>query len=362
MLFSLRRFLKPQYISCLLLLGVTSAYAQQAPAPSSLAPVTVAAKANRDPVEKSYRKMIRGMDLFEQRHALAPNASLRYKLLPRKPDTDMANVDLLVLSDTVETPIPIAPDYTFTLQRDEKALRENAQVTPNRKRQTMTWRTEIRTPGLPPGTRRLGDLRLECEVGMEAGLISNYQNIIDRIASAMLDTPAYCRKPDAQYYFFADRPIFSVTLVNGSRREVVPMGRLYAGASEDANYRASLQYCDCEVLLDRTYYAPLGDASWPDDTLLEITYMDGDNAVAAAGLDARPEQVPSAVIAGQSTRADVASQLGKADVIRFDSGYEVWTYSVAEKKSMWRAKAEEPSHEVVVLFTPDGVASKVRSR
>ena len=27
------------------------------------------------------------------------------------------------------------------------------------------------------------------------------------------------------------------------------------------------------VVLDRTYYVPLWDASWPDDTLVEFTYM-----------------------------------------------------------------------------------------
>jgi hypothetical protein len=37
---------------------------------------------------------------------------------------------------------------------------------------------------------------------------------------------------------------------------------------------SDLRYCDCEVLLDRTYYAPLGDRSWPDDTLLVFEYME----------------------------------------------------------------------------------------
>ena len=42
----------------------------------------------------------------------------------------------------------------------------------------------------------------------------------DRIP-ALLDTPAYCDRKDPLYLFFADRPIFSVTLVNGARREVL---------------------------------------------------------------------------------------------------------------------------------------------
>ena len=46
----------------------------------------------RDPVDKSYRSMIKGMDLFEKLHAMAPDASLRYKLLPRQRDTNMTGI------------------------------------------------------------------------------------------------------------------------------------------------------------------------------------------------------------------------------------------------------------------------------
>jgi hypothetical protein len=29
------------------------------------------------------------------------------------------------------------------------------------------------------------------------------------------------------------------------------------------------------VLVDRAYFMPLGDSSWPDDTRVEFEYMDG---------------------------------------------------------------------------------------
>ena len=38
--------------------------------------------------------------------------------------------------------------------------------------------------------------------------------------------------------------------------------------------KADLQYCDCQVMLDRTFYAPIWDKSWPDDTLVEFEYME----------------------------------------------------------------------------------------
>ena len=261
-----------------LLIACASVGAQEKPEKAAplLPQVTVTAKANRDPVEKSYRKMIRGMDLFERRHSLAPNAVLRYKLLPRRPTTDMSHVELEVIGNNTGLSVPVAPDHTFTLARDRQAMDDDAQVTPNRASGSMTWRTDIRTPGLPAHTRRLGDLRLECEVGMEAGLVSNSRTLIGRFASLVTDTPAYCQRKDALYLFFADRPVFGVTLVAGPRREVLAIDKLYAAASDDAGLAADLPFCDCEVLLDRTYFLPLGDQIWSDDTRVEFDYMEDD--------------------------------------------------------------------------------------
>jgi hypothetical protein len=52
---------------------------------------------------------------------------------------------------------------------------------------------------------------------------------------------------------------------------------LWAAALGDADLPAELRSCDCEVLLDRAYFLPLGDRSWPDDTRVEFEFMeDGD--------------------------------------------------------------------------------------
>ncbi|HEV7822125.1 MAG TPA: hypothetical protein VGO84_13170 [Burkholderiales bacterium] len=258
-------------------LACPSADAQQeAGAAKKLPPVTVTASPTRGAVEKSYRKMIAGMDLFERLHDMAPAASLRFKLLPRKRDTAMEHINLEILGDTTAIPVRVAADHTFTLERDRAALAENAAVTPNRRAQSMTWRVDIRTPGLPPDTRRLGDLRLECLIGHEAGLLSNGRPLIGQIARVVTAMVDYCNLDDTEYLFFADRPLFNVVMANGTRRETIPVDRLYAGATADPNWKADLPYCDCEVLVDRTYFLPLGDKSWPDDTLIRFEYMDDD--------------------------------------------------------------------------------------
>jgi hypothetical protein len=249
------------------------AFGQQPPAgKTSLGSVTVSGAM---PVEKSYRKMVEGMDLFDRmRGSLAPNAQLRYRLLPRKPGTNMDDVQLEVIGNTFSYPVPVAADRTFTLTRDPRALAEDAVVSPNRKKLTMTWRTDIRTPGLPPDTRRLGDLRLECMVGIQAGLVSNTNPLTQAISDLLTSPTRYCGQKNSKYLFFAERPVFSVTLQSGSRREVLAIDQLYAKASDDPGLKDDLPFCDCEVLLDRTYFLPLGDASWPNDTLVVFEPME----------------------------------------------------------------------------------------
>ena len=242
--------------------------------PGTVLPQVTVTAPSSDPVEKSFRKMVQGMDYFERvRATAAPDASLRFRLLARKPGTDMDLVRLEVIGTSFEYVVPVAPDRTFVLERDPKALQEDAVVSPNRKRLSMTWRTDIRSTGGPPGTRRLGDLRLECEVGMQAGLVSN-SSPIARIANLFTDPKTYCDRKDARYLYFAERPLFSVTLVAGTRREILSIDQLYAMASDDPGLASDLPYCDCEVLVDRTYFLPLGDRSWPDDARVEFEYMD----------------------------------------------------------------------------------------
>jgi hypothetical protein len=170
--------------------------------------------------------------------------------------------------------VPLARDRTFTIARDPRALAEDAVVSPNRKQLTMTWRVDIRTPGLPPNSRRLGDLRLECLVGIESGLVSNTNPLTQFISDLMTSPTRYCGQKNSKYLFFADHPVFSVELVSGARREVLGIDQLYAKAVDDPGLKDDLPFCDCEVMLDRTYFLPLGDTSWPDDTLVVFDFME----------------------------------------------------------------------------------------
>lgn len=65
----------------------------------------------------------------------------------------------------------------------------------------------------------------------------------------------------------------------------------------------------------------------------------------------------NALTVGKSTKADVRALLGDATVIDFDSGYSVWVY-----KQRLKEKAKPPAPELVLLFAPSAVLSKMRLR
>lgn len=246
---------------------------QITPVPQSVTVHTLA-----KPVDKSYRKMMRGMELFEKLHALAPQANLRFKLLPRQIGLAMDTVTVKVIGDTKSYQVPIAADQTFTLNREQWASDEDASVITNHRVDSMTWRTDIRTPGLPPNTRRLGDLRLECQVGREAGLLSTPPSLLSAAVAIARATIDFCDGIQTRYLLFADRPIFSVQMVSGTRIKTIDFDDLYAGVSYLGASKTRLGYCDCQAILDRTFFLPLGDHSWPDDTLIEFEYIEPSTA------------------------------------------------------------------------------------
>lgn len=67
------------------------------------------------------------------------------------------------------------------------------------------------------------------------------------------------------------------------------------------------------------------------------------------------------LVPGVSNKADVLAALGKAITVSFDSGYEVWVYKERGVGGLF-ARSPYESPELVLLFAPDGVLKKMRTR
>lgn len=125
---------------------------------------TVEISSAKNPDWKSYRVMLKGLDAFEKHHVHAPQASPQFILKPRRLDVSLAGVSLRLVSDESSRNIPLASDGSFVLPRDEPAASQNAELMINRKKEMFRWWPLVQTPGVAANHRRLGDLRLECEM------------------------------------------------------------------------------------------------------------------------------------------------------------------------------------------------------
>ncbi len=205
----------------------------------------------RDPELKPYRVMLAGLDAFDDQHALAPKANaLRYKLSARgvDPAAPMSALTLRIVGDTSAIALPLADDGSFALPRSAQADKEDADLVLNKKRNAYRWQPDIHSAGVPDGMRRLGDLRLECQV-MVATAKKEIGFVLRSMLNTLLLTGDWCMADKVNIPTYSARAIDSATLVSGERRVAL------------------------EIYQDRKgYVPPLRDRSYPDDSLIEIVF------------------------------------------------------------------------------------------
>jgi hypothetical protein len=147
---------------------VRAAVQAEAPAPQSDAVAEVQVDGTRHPELKPYRVMSAGLDAFDKNRSRAPEATLKFRLwqrnLPIGDAQKWDGVTLRLAGDQLSIPVPIDADGTFTLPRSQAAYDEDADLVLNRKKSTISFYSIVRSPGFADNVRRLGDLRLQCQV------------------------------------------------------------------------------------------------------------------------------------------------------------------------------------------------------
>jgi pimeloyl-ACP methyl ester carboxylesterase len=219
----------------------------------------------RHPEARSYARLVQGARIFDQYRQLAPRASLRFRVFPRKAGVDMHNLKVRIVSNSVSIPLELDDELRFELPIDQTAVKENADLIYNRRDGSLGWRTDVRTPGLPENARRLGDLRLECRVELMGAHVARGFDPLG-LAGHLRDP---CVSSQVTYHFIADKPIFNVTLISGTRSASLSTQKLYGNDWDPLLMR----FMDWPLLRDRVFVAPLRDETWPDETLLEFESM-----------------------------------------------------------------------------------------
>jgi hypothetical protein len=108
---------------------------------------------------------------------------------------------------------------------------------------------DIRTPGLRDNARRLGDLRLECKVSVAIAK-KDVPFWLVAAANTVLLTGDWCSKLTGEakgLSYLSPAELTAATLIQGERKLALTTNQ-------------------------RNYTVPIGDPSWEDDALVELSY------------------------------------------------------------------------------------------
>ena len=239
--------LLPALLAC----GIAGAVPQQDEAG------VVRVNAIRNPELRSYRAIVAGMDTFDRLHTLAPAVpQLLFQVRgTRGGPLEGAAPELKLAADDLTIRVTLDEQARFGLPRSQAAWDAKAELMFNRRQREVQALPYIRTPGLAENRRRLGDLRLTCQV--QVAIAKEELSFVWVAAlDAMLLTGDWCNwfngeeKRGGQkraWAAYADAPLAAATLREGERSLAL-------------------------AVKARAFSVPLGDAGWSDDAVVELEY------------------------------------------------------------------------------------------
>ncbi|MBT9491107.1 MAG: hypothetical protein IV107_01890 [Paucibacter sp.] len=319
---------------------------------------------------KTLAQILKAQTLFQQHRQLAPQATLTYRVYARLSAADLPRADLALLSEQGRVPIPLDPQQRFVADPAWAKLDPELEIRSKLADGRVTWRPDIRTPGWPDAEQRLGDLRLQCRVAFASGLARTDPGWIRVLSGLFGSNNDECNRPDWSPSNFAERPIFSVSLVHGERRLRLNQRNLH-GLFDDQGSIYDWGF----LLRDRMFRVPLGDPTWPDETRVVFEYMDSPEPAVNEGLAQSNHPFAAAarsLQAGQSEEEEIRALMGKAKlkVLRFESGLQIWRYWQAGAKpaapsasaaaaATASPMAAERGTELVLLLNAEGQLQKL---
>ncbi|MES2102427.1 MAG: hypothetical protein V4634_00295 [Pseudomonadota bacterium] len=200
----------------------------------------------RHPENMAYSSFVAAQKAYEENRHYAPDAPLLFQMKTHSGKFD--GLRLTIAGDNTLIQVPYDDKGRFTLPYDEAALRDDAEVSTDKKRGEIYWLPVIRSPGLAQDTLRLGDLRLYCRVKWAL------EKADTSVATKMMTLLRGNCDSSSFITLALPQPGMRVRLVSDNRQEIFPV------AASGSHYIAH-----------RTRWEPpFGDAAWPDDTRIDF--------------------------------------------------------------------------------------------
>ena len=192
---------------------------------------------------KSYAQMQKGLKAYAEYKALAPNSELFFILIPKSKNLGLDGITMRLASDESSIAIPIDTKGKFqlpdiTLQRDDEY-----DLILNKPKGQFYFKPYVKSENLADNVKRLGDLRLECQVrwAVEKQDVS----IIFLTHVKLFASGNPCTSRAVKVYYFAPPGVKKVVLT------------------------APQSTIEKEIDSDGQYYLPIWDSSITDDALVQ---------------------------------------------------------------------------------------------
>jgi hypothetical protein len=215
----------------------------------------------RNPEVHAYRAIVAGLDTFDAQHALAPGVpqllfqartrsgkALDGALLTGAPGIESLGATLAG-DDGYALPLALDDRGRFQVPRSEPALNANAELRLSKKRSDVRVWPYVRSPGLADNQRRLGDIRLECQVFVAIAKKEAPLHIVLLGNAVMLgsDWCAFMKDKDNAWDVSMPAPLGAAVLREGQRSTAL---RVKGSRFE----------------------VPIGDTSWSNDAIVEVEF------------------------------------------------------------------------------------------
>lgn len=231
---------------------------------------TVHINAVKNPELRAYRAIVAGLDAFDAQHALAPAVpELRFQVEGPEGETLRGERPLArIAGDDFSIPLSLDEQARFSVPRSQAAWDARAELILNRKKYDARVETWVRTPGLADNQYRMGDIRLDCQVKVAIGKAEIPFWAVGLVNGLLLTTD-WCS------WFKGETP------KGGDRSwSRTANARLGAATLRDGERSLALR------VSGKSFRIPIGDTSWSNDALIEVTYAPAEDAPAPATLPA----------------------------------------------------------------------------
>ncbi|TXI89764.1 MAG: hypothetical protein E6Q34_10050 [Burkholderiaceae bacterium] len=149
---------------------------------------------------RSYAQLQKGLKVYQEKLQLAPNSQLYFILIPKKQETKLDGLTMRLASDEVSTPVKVDEFGRFQLPMLELKSEDEYDLILNRQKGQFFIRPYVKTQGLADDDKRMGDLRLECQVrwAIERQDVSFvFKSYVSMFASG---NPCESRTVEVQFY------------------------------------------------------------------------------------------------------------------------------------------------------------------